>query len=63
MLKKIAEKIEIGLLNKVANQDIVDYDVNVISDDNKIEVILQKDRPIKFDLKLAKDFVHGKLQA
>lgn len=46
-LKKIAEKLEIGLLEKLATEDIRDYCLEVIPDDHKIEIYIMKNPRIK----------------
>lgn len=46
-LIKIAEALDTSLLNKIAISDIIDYHIDVIQDDNRIEIIMVKNVPIK----------------
>ena len=46
-LKRIAEDIQTALLERVAISDLVDFDVCVIPDDNKIDVIMLKNEPLR----------------
>ena len=45
--ESIAESIQIALLEKVAISNILDFDMEIIPDDNKIEIWIVKSVPIK----------------
>lgn len=46
-LKSIAEAIQTALLEKTAISDIHDFDINIIPDDDRIEVVMIKSVPVK----------------
>lgn len=44
---KIAEALDTSLLEKQATGDISDYSLDIVHDDDKIEVVVLKNVPIK----------------
>ena len=41
-LTEIANKVEIGLLEKLSSGDIIDYSIDIIHDDKRIDIVMRK---------------------